>query len=205
MDGYVVRVVRADTYVHELAQQSLGDGFYGFSVSLNSRVMNGGSVVAARLANIGTVVGPAIALDRPSPSADPTRRTGRGALARWLAFLRLGGRGPRSAAMNVLVDGILVDRIRISRWSHVGSGEDANAVRSFDVFLPPRFGDGGVHQLAVVTATGENLQGSPFTFLTFANGLRGLRRRARRSRSGKLARRAVRSTGAGIGAVCALS
>ena len=75
--------------------------------------------------------------------------------------------------MNVLVDGILVDNIRISRWSHVGSGEDAKAVRSFDVFLPPRFGDGGVHRLAVVTPTGENLQGSPFTFLAFANGLRG--------------------------------
>ncbi len=40
VDGYVVRVVRADTYVHELAKQSLGDGFYGFSVSLDTRALS---------------------------------------------------------------------------------------------------------------------------------------------------------------------
>jgi O-antigen biosynthesis protein len=47
-------------------------------------------------------------------------------------------------------------------------------VRSFDVFLPPRFGDGGIHRFAVVTATGENLAGSPLTFVAFADGLREL-------------------------------
>ena len=53
------------TYVHELAQQSLGDGFYGFSVSLDcSRYGWQRSVVAARLANIGTSVGPVIVLER---------------------------------------------------------------------------------------------------------------------------------------------
>ena len=74
--------------------------------------------------------------------------------------------------MNVLVDGILIDRLRISRWSHVGAGEDARAVRGFDVFLPARFGDGGVHQFAIVAANGENLIGSPHTFLAFADGFR---------------------------------
>ena len=172
MDGHVVRVVRADTYVRELAQQSLGDGFFGFSISLNSRVVNGGSVVAARLANIGTAVGPVIALEQPSSSVDPAEGAG---AVRWLGGLRFSGwinADQDPATMNVLVDGILVDRIRISRWSHVGSGEEASAVRSFDVFLPPRFGDACVHQLAIVTTSGENLQGSPFTFLTFADGLR---------------------------------
>ena len=124
-------------------------------------IMNGGAVVAARLANIGTAVGPVITLERPSPSADPT--DGPGAV-RWLGGLRFSGwvsADQDPAAMNVLVDGILIDRIRISRWSHVGSGEDARAVRSFDVFLPPRFGDGGVHQFAIVTANGENLTRQP--------------------------------------------
>lgn len=172
MDGYIVRVVRADTYVHELAKQSLGDGFYGFSVSLDSRVMNSDSVVAARLANIGTAVGPTIPLEQPSPTDGPAEGPG---AVRWVGGLRFSGwvgADQDPATTNVLVDGVLVDRIRISRWSHVGSGEDSNAVRSFDVFLPLRFGDGGVHQLAVVTAGGENLQGSPSTFLTFADGLR---------------------------------
>src|SRR5580698_3123453 len=134
VDGYVVRVVRADTYVHELAQQSLGDGFYGFSVSLDSRVMDGSSVVQARLANIGTSVGPAIALERPAPLADSSEGPG---AVRWLGGLRFSGwvsADQDPTAMNVLIDGILVDRIRINGWSHVGSGEDAKAVRSFDIF-----------------------------------------------------------------------
>ena len=172
IDGYVARVVRADTYVHELAQQSLGDGFYGFSVSLDARIVNGGTVAAARLANLGTAVGPVITLDRPSPSADPT--DGPGAV-RWLGGLRFSGwvsADQDPAAVNVLVDGILIDRLRISRWSHVGAGEDARAVRGFDVFLPARFGDGGVHQFAIVAANGENLIGSPHTFLAFADGFR---------------------------------
>ena len=75
VDGYVVRVVRADSYVHELAQKSLGDGFYGFSVSLDARVVSGGGVAAARLANLGTDVGPVIALERPSPP--PLQQKGR--------------------------------------------------------------------------------------------------------------------------------
>ena len=45
---------------------------------------------------------------------------------------------------------------------------------SFDVFLPRRFGDGGIHRLAAVTSSGENLQGSPVTFLAFADGLSDL-------------------------------
>ena len=35
VNGYVAHVIRADVYVHELTEQSLGDGFYGFSVSLD--------------------------------------------------------------------------------------------------------------------------------------------------------------------------
>jgi GT2 family glycosyltransferase len=172
VDGYVVRVVRADAYVHELAQQSLGDGFYGFSVSLDARVVNGGAVAAARLANLGTAVGPVITLDRPSPSTDSMDGPGS---VRWLGGLRFSGwvsADQNPASMNVLVDGILIDRIRISRWSHIGGGDAARAVRSFDVFLPARFGDGGVHQFAIVTANGENLNGCPHTFLAFADGLR---------------------------------
>ena len=123
VDGYVVRVVRADAYVHELAQQSLGDGFYGFSISLDARVVNGGAVAAARLANLGTAVGPVITLDRRSPSADSTDGPGS---VRWLGGLRFSGwvsADQDPAAMSVLVDGILIDRIRISRWSHVGAGD----------------------------------------------------------------------------------
>jgi len=76
------------------------------------------------------------------------------------------------AAMSVLVDGIPVDRVHVNRWRHVGTGDDSRAVRGFEVFLPPRFGDGAIHQFAVVTSAGENLGGSPITFVAFADGLR---------------------------------
>jgi GT2 family glycosyltransferase len=174
VDGYPVRVVRADAYVHELAQEPVGDGCYGFSVSLDARVLGRAAVVAARLANVGAPVGAVIVLEQAS---EPTAaREGPGAV-RWLGALRFSGwvgEDQDPAAMDVLVDGLVVDRIRTSRWSHVGAGDAARAVHGFDISLPPRFGDGGIHQFAVVTATGENLAGSPLTFVAFADGLREL-------------------------------
>ena len=154
VNGYVAHVIGADVYVHELTEQSLGDGFYGFSVSLDSRAVNSGAVVAARLANIGTAVGQAIVLRKLPPSPDRVRGPG---AVRWLGNLRYSGwvsAEQDPAAIDVTVDGTLIDWIRIGKWSHVGSGEDTRAV-GFDIFLPSRFGDGGVHQLAVVTTRGE--------------------------------------------------
>ena len=172
VDGYPVRVIRADAYVRQLAQTGVGDGCYGFSVLLDARVVNESAVVAARLANHGAAVGDAVILDRPGrPSAEPD---GPGAV-NWLGSLRFSGwlgDDQDPSTINVLVDGILVDRVRIGRWTHIGSGDTARAVRGFEVFLPSRFGDGVLHQFATVTATGENLAGSPITFAAFADGLR---------------------------------
>jgi O-antigen biosynthesis protein len=174
VDNHVIRVTRADAYVHELAQKSVGDGCYGFSVSLDARLLNDAAVVTAQLANSGVPVGPAIVLERRSePQAPPE---GPGAV-RWLGVLRFSGwvsDDQDPATLQVLVDGKLIDRVHPNRWTHVGAGSSARAVRGFDVFLPARFGDGGVHQFAVVTAIGENLAGSPLTFVAFADGLRDL-------------------------------
>ena len=129
VDGYVARVVRADTMFMNSPSSHWAMAFMGFRFRWMRAIVNGGGVAAARLANLGTAVGPVIALERPSPSAAPAEGPGS---VRWLGGLRFSGwvsADQDPAAMNVLVDGILIDRIRISRWSHVGAGEDARAVR----------------------------------------------------------------------------
>jgi O-antigen biosynthesis protein len=166
-------VLRADRYVHDLARQRIGDGCYGFCCTLTDVVLGNGIVLEARLANLSTPVGAPITLDRPCrPTPD---LEGPGAL-RWLGGLRFAGwlcGDTEPPAANALVDGTLVMQIRALSFSHVSSGEeDFRAVRAFDLHLPNRFADARPHQLAVVTERGENVSGSPLTFLAFADGLR---------------------------------
>jgi len=173
LDARCVRVVRADAYVHELGRKGIGDGCYGFSLSLPDLVIGDASFVEARLANLGSAVGSPIALNMASGlSPDPE---GPG-LVRWVGGLRfagwMSGTGEPPTA-NVFIDGALVTRLRAYGWSHVGTGEsDARAVRAFDLHLPERFSDGNVHQLGVINENGEPLRGSPLAFLAFADGLK---------------------------------
>ncbi|HEX3370306.1 MAG TPA: hypothetical protein VHS56_12070, partial [Candidatus Cybelea sp.] len=173
IDGYPIRVLRADRYVDDLARRRIGDGCYGFCCSLPDVVLGNGTVVEARLANLSTPVGAPITLDLPCrPTPDPE---GPGAL-RWLGGLRFSGwlsADAKPPAARALVDGTLVTQFRASSFSHVSSGEeDFRAVRGFDFHLPSRFADGRPHQLAVITERGETLSGSPLTFLALADGLR---------------------------------
>jgi O-antigen biosynthesis protein len=172
VDGYPIKVLRADSYVYELATERVGDGCYGFSIALQDIVVAECAVVEARLANLRTPVGTPIAMDGAGDHARGPH--GPGAL-RWLGGVRFSGWiGAReeSATANVLVDGTLVTRARGTIWTHVGTVEDHGPVQGFDIHLPPRFADGGVHQLALVTEDGEHLAGSPLTFLAFADGFR---------------------------------
>jgi O-antigen biosynthesis protein len=173
VDGYPIKVLRADSYVHELATEQVGDGCYGFSVSLHDSLAEECAIIEARLANLGTPVGAPIALNRVSDQAHGPH--GPGAL-RWLGGVRFSGwisARDESATANVLVDGTLVTQVRGTIWTHVGTAEEgALPVRGFDLHLPRKFADGGVHQLALVTEDGEHLAGSPLTFLAFADGFR---------------------------------
>jgi O-antigen biosynthesis protein len=172
VDGYPVKSILADSYVHELARDQVGDGCYGFSLSLPESVVNAGEIVETRLANLGTAVGDPIALKHAS--AVISRATDLGAV-RWLGGLRFRGwlaANDATTAVNVLVDGNLVTRARAATWSHVRtSEEDAQPVRAFEFHLPELFADGGIHRVAVTGDHGENLQGSPLVFVAFANGI----------------------------------
>ena len=171
VDGYPVRVIRADADVHDLITERVGDGCYGFSCSLDEALVRNGSVVEARLANLGIVVGEPI--DLTQPSGKKPQILAPGAL-RWLGGLRFSGWIDREpATANVLVDGVLVTRARASTWSHVGTSEkDARAVRTFDFHLPEKFADGAVHRLALSDDAGENIAGRSIVFIAYADGFR---------------------------------
>ncbi|MDX8482952.1 glycosyltransferase [Mesorhizobium sp. VK24D] len=165
VDGYPLKVLRAQDYVQQLAAAQVGDGCYGFSFLLDQNVLAEGAVVEARLANSGTVVGQPIALERPLLPLHQSSVVG---AVRWSGSLRFSGwvaNLEEAGELDVLVDGVLVTRTRAAGWSHVGDAEDARAVRAFDIYLPERFADGNAHQLEVVNWLGEHLAGSPVAFL----------------------------------------
>src|SRR3974390_155811 len=151
IDGIPIRVLRADDLVCNLVAEQIGDGCYGFTCSLPDASLTDGSLVEARLANVGTSVGTPIVLAAPTAKdisvAEP-------ATLRWLGGLRFSGwlTGFDETAMaNVHVDGTPVMRVRPSTWNYIGGiQEDARPRRPFDFPLPNRFADGSVHPNWVV-------------------------------------------------------
>ena len=173
IDGYPVRVVRADALVPELATKRIGDACYGFSCRARRTTLNDSAVVEARLANVGTAVGAPVVLARDNGQAP--KDWARGAL-RWLGGLRFSGWIARRGAeetVDVVVDGTVVMRVRASAWTHVGGSEaDARPVPSLDFHLPERFADGCVHQLELLDDGGEDIGGQQLSFIAYPDGLR---------------------------------
>jgi O-antigen biosynthesis protein len=172
VDGRPIKVMRAEAPVPELVRGRIGDGYYGFSFSLSDELASENAMIEARVANLGHAVGAPVVLDEPFDGSP--RHAGPGAL-RWLSGLRFSGwveDDARDAIVNLVVDGLLVMRVRAAAWSHAGAdGDLTRAVRAFDAHLPKRFGDGAVHQIEARNERGESLEGSPISFLAFAGGL----------------------------------
>jgi GT2 family glycosyltransferase len=171
IDGYPVRVIRADADMHHLMTEGVGDGCHGFSCTLDEALVRNSSVVEVRLANLGIAVGEPVDLTQPSKEAPQT--SAQGAL-RWLGGLRFSGWIDRElTTANVLVDGLPVTRVRASTWSHVGTSEkDARAVPTFDFHLPEKFADGLVHRLALADDAGESIGGRSIVFVAYTDGFR---------------------------------
>jgi GT2 family glycosyltransferase len=175
VDGFSVRVLRADAYVDELAQNGLGDGCYGFSCTLPETVLGDSAFIEARLANIGTIIGQPIVL--AESSGQPQQRSGSGHV-RWLGGLRFSGwiaTREDDAIAQVFVDGALVAKVRASAWRHVGTSEDnVQVVRGFDLHLPESFADGRAHYLALTSEAGETVGAKALAFVAYPDGLREL-------------------------------
>src|SRR3974390_3366359 len=88
VDGYPVKVMRAEADVYDLTTEQVGDGCYGFSCALDEALVRDSSVVEARLANLGIAVGAPIALHQPLENAPQISAPG---ALRWLGGLRFSG------------------------------------------------------------------------------------------------------------------
>lgn len=164
IDGSPVKLVRADQPARELAHDGIGDGCYGFAISLRAELLRDCVSVEARLANLGSVVGAPILLDEYDDEAEAI---GVGE-AQWLGGVRFAGwieNISDPAPIRIEVDGSLIDQIRCATWRHLGTAEDARPVRGFDFHLPSRFADGRIHRLIALTEGGQRLDGCPITFL----------------------------------------
>ena len=172
LDGCPLNVMRADMFAVELARDGVGDGCYGFAVTLDESALSDGAIVEAHIANAGTLIGPPIALDRPSDTV--VEITGLGEV-QWVGGLRFTGwlaSLKASAPLRAIVDGMLISEISSSSWRHCGTSENARPVHALDFHLPRRFADGRVHRLSVQTVRQQQLRGCPIAFLAFPNGVR---------------------------------
>jgi GT2 family glycosyltransferase len=171
VDGHPVRVLRSDARSQQLINEHVGDGCYGFSCTL--KVIGDGTVVEARLANVGTPVGAPIAL---SDCAEEISQGSSESSIRWLGGLRFTGWFAGDLAEptgEIVVDGTLVTRVRASTWNHVGTPDGGScAVRTFNFHLPEKFADGRAHRLIVVDGAGKDIGGGPLSFIAYADGFR---------------------------------
>ena len=166
IDGQPAQITRADLYVHELADEKVGDSRYGFGFTIGEQPTSDSHIFEARLANLGTNLGRPI----PCRTARPSSRelSGPGEV-RWLGGLRFRGWvADDMTFVNAIVDGEIVAEASVAGWSHTGT---TRAVRAFDLHLPEHFADGRVHRVKIEAEGGQELPGSPIAFVAFADGL----------------------------------
>lgn len=174
IDGYVIKTMRADVYVHELALEGLGEGRYGFECVLPENAVLDAVVVEARLANVGTLLGAPILISEFLGLQPEIIGPG---FVEWLGGVRFSGTVPIAGdddvpALDILVDGYAVMRVVASGWTRVGeASETVRPARRFDFWLDEQFADGRVHRLDVLGAKSERLVGSPIAFVAFGDGL----------------------------------
>lgn len=170
VDGVIAGAAVAHDAVEALVDQDIGDGCYGFSFALDPAVLDGMSVVEARLANLGDPVGAPIRVDAAETGAGVSIAPV-GAV-QWLGGLRFAAWVDDPAdTLAVMVDGEWVADVHPTGWSHVGSEQAPRAVRAFDLHLPERFADGAAHRLVARTGQGHHLEGAPLPFIAFADSL----------------------------------
>jgi GT2 family glycosyltransferase len=172
VDGYPTKLARADGYHNELALEGVGDGCYAFACDFPDRMIDQASVIEARIANTTVRVGDPIVLsgldDRRA--AAPLRSE-----VNWLGGLHFEGwylsddRSPPE--IRAVIDGETIAAVQATRWTNVGTSNVFRLARHFNLHLPDQFADGRVRRVQFVLSNGEELRGSPITFVAFYDGL----------------------------------
>jgi GT2 family glycosyltransferase len=171
IDGVVAKTAYADRFSTMLSPP-VGDGCYGFVISVAASLLENAHVAEARIANLGHPIGAPINLPDPSISADTVIATSR---LRWLGGLRFRGwiaETELSTALKVVVNGEHVMELDKLAWAQ--ADEEAyldQPVRGIDFHLPERFADGCMRLLSVVKGNGQELAGLPLPFVAFPDGL----------------------------------
>jgi hypothetical protein len=172
LDGVPVKLARANGFVQELARKKVGDGCYGFTFALSNAALGAGVVVEARLANDGLPLAAPIVLNMPVTAAARWPESGE---VHWLGGLRYNGwcnaDGNRVPTVTAVIDGETVARTEATLWSHQGSGENARAVRGFDLHLPDRFADGRVRRVRFFKNNETEIGREPMAHVAFPDGL----------------------------------
>jgi GT2 family glycosyltransferase len=172
LDGFAVRLLRADAYTDELASNGIGDGCYAFSFVLPDALVATAAVIEARLANSTTLLGPAIPLQMGTEQETDFRGLGG---ASWMGGLRFQGwirdNSGTPPTITARIDGVEVARARATLWKHVGGFDNADIVRAFDLYLPNSFADGQPRRVSFTTEDRRSVSLSPVAFVAFADGV----------------------------------
>ena len=173
LDGYPVRLSRANLYDHELYKAGVGDGCYRFQFVIDADAMRSARLIEVRLANLNYTLSPSL-VGKNAPSIKGLPQ-GSGSV-KWLGGLRFAGwvddpGDHRRRVVRGYIDGELVTEAAATKWTHVGDGAEAVATPGFDFHLPTEFADGRVRRLKVVNDEGSELPGSPCAFIAFPDGL----------------------------------
>ena len=170
IDGWPVRLTRADLFDPELLEENVGDGCYRFRFAFDDATARSGALAEVGIANSEERLGEPI---RIGASTDAEARDGG---VRWAGGLRFSGwiGGPaseRAPLMRAIVDGQIVAEALADRWAVLSESGGATATRAFEFELPVRFADGRARRARIVDETGGDLPGSPCAFIAFADGL----------------------------------
>jgi GT2 family glycosyltransferase len=172
VDGYPTKLTRADGYHNELALEGVGDGCYAFACDIPERVIDQASVIEARIANTTVRVGEPIVLAASAdrPAAAPLRSD-----VDWLGGLHFEGwyisDDQNPPEVRAIIDGEEIAAVQATRWANVGTSNVFRLARRFNLHLPDQFADGRVRRVQFLLGNGEELRGSPITFVAFYDGL----------------------------------
>lgn len=173
VDGNPMQIAVANEFEPSLSSDGAGDTCFGFTFALPAGVAASATYVEARVANTGETIGQVVDL-RQDPDLDRQLPALRG--VRWIGGLRFCGWlpaiGPNAPKVTASIDGVAVVEAFARTWNQVGDrGEAIKAIPAFELHLPERFADGRVRSVCIRDETGEDLPGSPLTFVAFKDGL----------------------------------
>jgi GT2 family glycosyltransferase len=173
LDGQPSALMRAQLYDDRLREEGVGDGCYRFSFAVEPEGLDSIASAEVRIANSNQSLGSPVRI-----AADPSKGKARSEVGevRWNGGLRFFGwlnDEPCGAQPEVraFLDGVCIAQSKALRWTHVGDGRDAVAVRGFELHLPAELADGRVRYARFIDNQARTLRGSPCAFFAFKDGL----------------------------------